>query len=155
MKKALVLLAAALSLAAVRLAPADEASDALQKDRNAIAGTWTIDSFEYDGKKPPADPNRPKLMVIMGADGSVRVLREGNTVFEASTLIDPSKTPKTIDVTYSSGERKGQMSHGIYEIDGDTLKICTARSGNERPQQFASAPGSGHVLIVYKRVKTP
>src|SRR5690349_17566330 len=89
-------------LALVRLTFADEAADAIQKDRYAIAGTWTIESFEYDGKKPPADPNRPKLTLIMGADGTVKVQLQGNTVMEATTQIDPSKTPKTIDLTYTT-----------------------------------------------------
>jgi hypothetical protein len=42
---------------------------------------------------------------------------------------------------------------GIYEIDGDTLRICVAKKGKERPKTFESKEGSGHVLTVMKRVK--
>lgn len=152
MKKSLLILVVTF-FALVRLTFADEAADAIQKDRDAIAGTWTIESIEYGGKKSPADPNRPKLTLIMGADGSVKVQREGNTLMEATTQIDPSKTPKTIDVAYTTGAGKGQSVLGIYEIDGDTLRVCNASPGKERPAEFSALLGSEHVLIAYKRQK--
>ena len=45
------------------------------------------------------------------------------------------------------------MSPGIYELDGDTLKVCYAIDGGKRPAEFKAKPGSKHVLIVFKRLK--
>jgi uncharacterized protein (TIGR03067 family) len=45
---------------------------------------------------------------------------------------------------------------GIYEIDGDTLKLCTiaiTSPKKKRPEQFASPPGSDYRLAVLKREK--
>ena len=35
--------------------------------------------------------------------------------------LDPSKSPKTLDVTVTEGLNKGAVMLGIYELGGDTL----------------------------------
>ena len=67
--------------------------------------------------------------------------------------LDPSKSPKTIDVTMTEGPSKGTVMLGIYEIDGDTLKVCFDPHGKKRPTEFKSAPGSQTFVNVHKRVK--
>jgi hypothetical protein len=42
---------------------------------------------------------------------------------------------------------------GIYELDGDTYKLCGDMQGKSRPTEFAVKPGSGFVLEVLKREK--
>ena len=43
---------------------------------------------------------------------------------------------------------------GVYELDGDTYKVCVPTGGgNERLKERSSKPGSGLVLEVYKQVK--
>ena len=60
------------------------------------------------------------------------------------------KKLKTID--YRSDLLPDEPIKGIYEIDGDSLKICFAIEG-ERPKKFESAEGSTTMLIVLKRIK--
>ena len=48
---------------------------------------------------------------------------------------------------------KGKTTLSIYEIEGDTLKICSVEPGKDRPTEFSSKPGSGHFLRVFKREK--
>jgi len=67
--------------------------------------------------------------------------------------LDPSKSPKTIDMTLTEGPNKGAVMLGIYEIDGDTLKACFDPQGKKRPTEFKSAPGSAHFLNIHKRIK--
>jgi RNA polymerase sigma factor (sigma-70 family) len=38
--------------------------------------------------------------------------------------LDPSRKPKTIDLTDLDGETKGEAMLGLYELDGDVLKLC-------------------------------
>jgi hypothetical protein len=43
---------------------------------------------------------------------------------------------------------------GIYQLDGDTWKICLKVSGKERPTKFETKAGSELVLATLKR-QTP
>jgi uncharacterized protein (TIGR03067 family) len=67
--------------------------------------------------------------------------------------VDLAQKPKKIDVTFTDGPEKGKTAQGIYELEGDTYKVCIALAGKERPTTFASKPNSGHVLEVLQREK--
>jgi uncharacterized protein (TIGR03067 family) len=74
-------------------------------------------------------------------------------VVEAATQkLDPSKSPKTLDAKVTDGPNKGAVILGIYEISGDTLKVCFDPEGKKRPTEFKSESGS-QTLVVHKRVK--
>ncbi|MBV9123145.1 MAG: TIGR03067 domain-containing protein [Planctomycetes bacterium] len=62
--------------------------------------------------------------------------------------LDPAARPATIDLL--AGE---EMILGIYEMNGDTLKLCLGEKGAKRPAPFAAAKGV--VLVVLKRVHGP
>ena len=49
------------------------------------------------------------------------------------------------------------LVQGIYQIKDGELKICVKRGGSpgERPTEFKSAPDSGVVLFVMRKVKKP
>ena len=69
---------------------------------------------------------------------------------EAGTFtLDPSRKPKGIDVT----PEDGKPILGIYQIDGDTHKVCLAEPGRERPTEFTTQPESGRSLYVMRRAK--
>jgi hypothetical protein len=53
----------------------------------------------------------------------------------------------------AEGPNKGTVILGIYEISGDTLKVCFDPEGKKRPTEFKTAAGSQTTLAVYKRVK--
>ena len=42
---------------------------------------------------------------------------------------------------------------GIYELKGDTLRICGAGQGGERPKEFKSDEGSDAMLLTFRREK--
>jgi uncharacterized protein (TIGR03067 family) len=127
--------------------------EAVQKDRKQMAGPWRVVSQERDGKKTP-DEQLAKSKSIFDADGKLTVQEDSKIISQATLKIDPTKKPKQVDLTFVEGELKGKALLGIYEIDADNMKIGYA-PGKDRPADFASKPGSGIVLTVYKREVPP
>jgi uncharacterized protein (TIGR03067 family) len=52
---------------------------------------------------------------------------------------------------FTEGPEKGNTSLGIYELDGDTWKLCFTVTGKERPKTFGTLAGSGLALEILKR----
>jgi uncharacterized protein (TIGR03067 family) len=129
---------------------ADDKAD-LEKEVKKFQGTWTIESSVTGGTELPADQLKGLVVVFEGDKHSVK---KGDDVLQVGTQkLDPSKSPKTIDVTMTEGPSKGTVMLGIYEFDGDTLKVCFDSEGKKRPTEFKSAPGSQTFVNVHKRVK--
>lgn len=129
---------------------ADDKADQ-EKELKRFQGSWTIESSETGGKKLPADSLKAFVVTY---DGDKHTVKNGDKVIQVGTQkIDPSKSPKTIDVTMTEGPNKGKVMLGIYEIDGDTMKACFDPEGKKRPTEFKSPAGSQIFVNVHKRVK--
>ena len=129
---------------------ADEKPD-VAKELKKFQGTWTFESSESGGQKLPADQLKDLVLTF---DGAKHTVKNGSEVIQTGTqTIDPSKSPKAIDVTLTDGPMKGAVLLGIYELDGDTLKVCFDLGGKKRPTEFKSPPGSETFVNVHKRAK--
>lgn len=125
-------------------------ADDVEKDLKKLEGTWTFDSVEAGGNKLPAEQFKTMSVTMEGTKYSVKL---NDMVVEAATQkIDSSKSPKTMDVTVTEGPNKGKVYLAIYEINGDTLKVCFDPEGKKRPTEFKGDVGS-QTLVVHKRVK--
>lgn len=132
---------------------ADEAKDeAISKDRKTIEGTWKIIALEVNGNKAKEEDAR-KLTAVNGSDGTWKLRSEEKQISEGTSVIDPTQKPKTIDFTPTEGGGKGNQHLGIYELGEETRKLCFAPAGKSRPSEFSSPSGSGHVLVIFERVK--
>src|SRR5207244_689594 len=130
-------------------AGADDKAD-VEKERKKFQGTWTFESVEAGGKKLPADQFKG---ITVTFEGDKYAVKKGDEVVEAATQkLDPSKSPKTLDAKVTDGPNKGAVILGIYEISGDTLKVCFDPEGKKRPTEFKGVSGS-QTLVVHKRVK--
>jgi uncharacterized protein (TIGR03067 family) len=69
--------------------------------------------------------------------------------------INPSASPRSVDIrlTTEEGHPVGEVAPGVYEVRGDTLRVCFAPWDKPRPKRFESREGSGHNLFTLKRVK--
>jgi uncharacterized protein (TIGR03067 family) len=128
---------------------ADDQAD-VEKELKKFQGTWTFESVEAGGKKLPADQFKG---ITVTFEGDKYAVKNGDEVVEAATQkLDPSKSPKTLDAMVTDGPNKGAVILGIYEISGDTLKVCFDPEGKKRPTEFKGESGS-QTLVVHKRVK--
>jgi uncharacterized protein (TIGR03067 family) len=142
MKRHLFIVAAALGLLA-----ADEAKD----DREAIQGTWKVVATEDSGREtPPEALKNLKIKWVITKDKITYQVGKMTTAW--SYTLDPAKKPKWIDLTES-----GRPMLGVYELDGDTLKVCypeAVRYKGRRSTALESKPDSvNDVLVVLKREK--
>ena len=120
------------------------------KERKKFQGTWTFESVEAGGKEVPAAAFKG---ITVTFEGDKYTVKKGDEVIQAATQkLDPSKSPKALDVTVAEGPNKGAVMLGIYEISGDTLKVCFDPEGKKRPTQFKGASGA-QTFVVHKRVK--
>ena len=138
--RVLLLVAAGLLVAAE-----DPKADA-KKDKENIQGAWKAVSGEAGGQKL-SDERIESIKIVIAAD-KITVNVADNT--RVSTYkIDPAQKPKTIDLT----NEMDQTAPGIYELDGDNLKVCWNQGGSERPKKFESKPDTQVRLMVFKREK--
>jgi RNA polymerase sigma factor (sigma-70 family) len=120
-------------------------------DTDRFQGSWTLVSEEQDGKPQPA-PEQKKIYTFAG--DKLRLTIEGGDLPEPITdksgfRLSPTKKPKEID---GLADAKTGMK-GIYLLDGDTLKICIALPGKDRPTEFLSR--QGNCLMTLQRVAKP
>jgi uncharacterized protein (TIGR03067 family) len=144
-------------LAAAALAGLSARAPAADDDVKKLQGTWTIVSIEVDGAKPTG----PKVD---------EVLKTGTLTFDGNTLqtkfpmksdkgtfkLDPDKKPKQIDVEFEGRGKNGKPDLGIYEFDGETLKLCFVSGGGPRPTGFKTAKqdqGEAIYFVLKKKAK--
>lgn len=158
-------------------AAAADDKPAAKTDRERLVGTWKVVEFHDDGGDkmgrlvgkaltPKDGPEKyPRLVFTAdgcyvlrpGKDGGVRELVAGLTnVNWKSVKLDETAEPKTIDITphKRSPDAKDVVLPGIYELDGNKLRICwnetPGQSKNARPTEFKS---DGHMnLFVCERL---
>jgi uncharacterized protein (TIGR03067 family) len=145
--RALLAVLVATGLAVAALAGADD--DAVKKEKQSLQGKWTIVSVDRDGKA--VDMWKDGVRLIEGDNYTLTT--KGGDSFKGTFALDPAKVPKAIDFSPAGGQYKGKTLRGIYEIDGDMLKICFAEPDKERPTEFSSKAGSGWTLATHKKQK--
>jgi RNA polymerase sigma factor (sigma-70 family) len=126
-------------------------AEAKKTDKEKIQGEWKVESVTLNGKEPPDAEQVKSATWIIGAEKIT--VKAGDKNLESTYKIDPSVTPKTIDVTSKVEGDKGRTMLGIYTLDGDTLKICSNLIGDDRPSELASKEGSNAMLVVLNRLK--
>jgi uncharacterized protein (TIGR03067 family) len=136
-----------LLLAAGALAAADAPPEG-KKDLERMQGDWAADSYVVDGMKLPDDDAQALFRTVQG--DAYTVSRFNKVAGKGTFKLDATQKPKAIDAL-PAGRDKPLL--GIYEFDGDRMKLCFAAPGQGRPTAFTSEAGSGHTLSVWVREK--
>jgi uncharacterized protein (TIGR03067 family) len=154
MRRHLLFIAAAALLLAANAPKKEDApkkEETIKKELASFQGTWLVVATEdKSGKKRAEDTNEVVKLTIK--DDKFTITTDGKVTFAGTFKQDPTKKPKTIDLKFTKGLRKGYEIRGIYEMDGDKRKSClNLRDGGDRPEKFMT--GDDCLIIEYKREK--
>lgn len=112
-------------------------------DAELFQGAWAITGLETGGKIEPEKNYRGNTFTFAKDKAT---LREGLFApVEFTFTIDPTKSPRTIDLT-----AKNAVVRGIYKFEGDSLILCLS-IGPNRPTEFVTRPGGESELFTMKR----
>ena len=120
----------------------------MDEDIGALQGTWSVVALEVEGMKMPAAMLTGSKIVVNGQNFTTIAM---GATYEGTLEVDSAATPKTFQLKFTVGPEQGNTSLGIYELDGDTWRICLTTTGKNRPKEFATAPGSGLALETLQR----
>jgi uncharacterized protein (TIGR03067 family) len=115
-----------------------------KSDLDRLQGTWHVATLEVDGSAMP-----PGGSIVI--DGSHFRTEDMGAAYEGDMSVDMTAKPKQFDIAFTKGPHKGERSLGIYELEGETWKLCMGFAGYSRPSAFATAPGCGHALETLRR----
>ncbi|HKC68709.1 MAG TPA: TIGR03067 domain-containing protein [Bacteroidia bacterium] len=123
-----------------------------KKELSKFQGVWSRTFGEVDMVTVPNFVFVDSVMMIRDNRATIT---EGGQAFEMEIVrLDTSTNPKHIDIKSLGGSEKDSISFGIYELEGDTLRIChSLKRQAMRPIKFEIPKGSGLVQSLWKRVK--
>jgi uncharacterized protein (TIGR03067 family) len=123
-------------------ASAQTAEEKLRREHEKLEGTWYVVRAEAEGT--PIPPQEYRALRLTFKNGQFTARRGKDDSDEGTYTIDPTRRPKTMDVT----PRRGRPQLAVYELTGNTLKICSDTSGKERPEGFETRDQPGYTLMV-------
>ena len=113
-------------------------------DHKNIIGTWRLTSVEDSGRVVPQDQLNEVTFLITETKLISKIAgRKSESTYE----LRPSRNPKEIELTEA-----GVTKPGIYELKGDTLRLCVSQGDKERPVTFRTHPDSQKIVFRLKRV---
>lgn len=114
----------------------------------ALKGEWKLVSYVHTGEDLKADPAKSRAE-FADDQFTLRISINGEEKEVASAFTaDEKADPKTLDV--SPPDRKF-VAKAIWKVEKDTLTICFAVGGTDRPADFKPAKGTS--LLVLERIK--
>ena len=131
---------------------AGDGKDAGDKELKKIQGTWKFVSQSMDGKERP--PEQLTKLKITFTDDKWSVTVDGKMVQGGTHKFDPTKKPAHVDAKITEGEDKGGSMLGIYELKGDTMKVCFDPKGKERPTDFTGKAGQFAAVVEREKKKS-
>ena len=115
-------------------------------DRELLQGTWQVVALKGAGQTAPDSSFSEKRFLFEGVRLSLTGMPEDLHPFR----LNAESTPKQIDI--GSGVEV-QFSKAIYELEGDTLRLCLSQQTRlDRPKDF-DTEGTRYFCFTLKRVE--
>jgi uncharacterized protein (TIGR03067 family) len=136
-------------VAAVTLRADDPKGAKLPDGQKAFEGTWKVVDQEK-GKKS----DEPLTARTVEFRGDRYTIKAADTVFEEGTFeANARHSPRQIDITVTSGKDKGKKWHGVYELEGDNLRMTVSPAHKPLPDSLEK-PSPGERSFTLRRAKT-
>jgi uncharacterized protein (TIGR03067 family) len=119
-------------------------------DAKAVQGNWKPARAELAGQ--PMTDDVLKSISLKLENGRYEVF-VGDKPDRGTYTLDSASKPKSMTITGTDGPNNGKTYPAIYELKGDTLRICYDLSGAKRPTEFKSIAGTKLYLVTYNRKK--
>lgn len=147
-------LVALLFVALASFVRGDAKDDAVAQELKKFEGIWVMVSGEKEGQPLPAEHVKKSKIVWKGGSVAVDTPHQAKDTIKAKSTVDPTKKPKEMEWTRENGPDAGKKMLAIYEFTGpDSYRVVFAPAGKDRPTEFATKPGSGHMMHVWQRAK--
>jgi uncharacterized protein (TIGR03067 family) len=123
------------------------ADDAPKSDGEALQGTWSLKAGSKKNGKPLPKELLKNLKIVFA--GKKIILKVGEDTREGTFVLNERTKPKRITVTHSDG--KTRNTRGIYQFDKETLWLCFANPGEDRPTGFRPKEGVNWEVLALER----
>lgn len=123
----------------------------LADDVKSLQGVWKPEKAELAGTAMPEAAIKTITLKIKGDKYEVTV--EGEGPDKGTCKLDTKAKPKRMSIYSIEGANKGKTFPAIYEVKGDTLKVCYDLSGKDYPAEFKTAKKTMLYLVTYRRQK--
>lgn len=118
------------------------------KELERFQGTWQIVKFKAADKALTSEFLASGKVTIK--EDRLTLVVAGVKLVENRLQLDPSTSPPRIDMTPLEGPLKDKTSLGIYDLQGDTLRIMFSDPGKAAPKRMPKGT-TGKGLIVLRK----
>lgn len=146
--RAIVSCLTVLLLVPLAAAWAEETKTDPAQDVARMHGDWRVVEMKVNGLKHDQTEAESLFRTIEG--DKFKVSRYSRELNRGTFKLDPTQSPKAIDSLITSTPEPLTLL-GIYEFDGERLRICNALPGKPRPKDFGCRLGSQQTLILWER----
>lgn len=126
----------------------DSPTDPAAAELGRLRGSWVVVEVEEKGRR--IDEGKGRELVFLDNGFNLND-PEGKPLAVGTCKIELMPQVKAIDLSYKEGLHANQTSKSIYKLEDDTLRICLAPPGVERPKEFVTKAGSDIAVLVLKR----
>lgn len=126
--------------------PATAAADSF--DPQQLIGVWEGYLVNDDGSKPS---QRTGTVTLVITAETIKTTAQGNQGEGTYHVSAGDGKFHHIEATGTAGHYEGKVYPGIFTLEGDTLKWCSAEAGWPRPKELKTRFSEGRYLMILTR----
>jgi uncharacterized protein (TIGR03067 family) len=117
-----------------------------------LQGTWAAINGEAGGQAIPGS-DLINMRLVFDADHVTAMGAGAKVDGEGSFELETTASSRRIKITYQGA--RNRFAIGVYDLDGDRLKICIGDPAEDTVTEFKSRPGTSILLAEFVRLAAP